>query len=174
MVAEGWVRLELDVGTFDAARFAPLVQRCRATGLRFATLATVGDDGQHRRALYDLNAECSADIPQRGDFYTYEEYLEQRVDVAGFDPAGVVLAIDGTDWVGMAATSDHREQGYVFNEMTGVRAGYRSRGIASAMKVLAVDFARSCGVSRIRTIHHPANLPAIQMNRRLGYVDAAW
>jgi hypothetical protein len=35
------------------------------------------------------------------------------------------------------------------------------------------DFATVCGVDRIRTVHHPANVAAIEMNRRLGYVDAA-
>ena len=38
----------------------------------------------------------------------------------------------------------------------------------------AIGFAALCGVDRIRTVHHPANVAVIEMNRRLGYVDAAW
>jgi len=174
MVTVSWIKLELDVHTFNAMIFAPFVERCRGAGLQFSTLAALGDSAEHRRALYDLNRQCSAAIPGRGGFHTFKEYLQKRVEIPSFDPAGVVLAVEGADWVRMAATSDWRQQGYVFNEMTGVRVGYRGAGVALAMKVLGVDFARACGVTKIRTIHHPGNLPAIAMNRRLGYVDAKW
>ncbi|KND42592.1 hypothetical protein IQ64_22935 [Streptomyces stelliscabiei] len=92
-----------------------------------------------------------------------------------YDPRGVVLALDSLDgdrWIGMAATSDRRRSGFVFNEMTGVRAPHRGRGISVAMKTFGIGFAGICGVSTVRTVHHPANARAIAMNRTLGYVDA--
>ncbi|MFF7373304.1 GNAT family N-acetyltransferase [Streptomyces tricolor] len=165
-----WVKLELDVAAFDAPRFETYVSRCRADGIRLATLAELGDTPEHRRALYDLNKECSADIPERGEFYSFEEYAERRFEAAGYDPRGVVIALDGETWVGMAATSVHGD--FVFNEMTGVRAGYRGRGIAIAMKTLGLEFAKRCGAATVRTFHHPANASAIAMNRRMGFVDA--
>jgi hypothetical protein len=122
----------------------------------------------------ELNKECSADIPGRGEFYTFEEYVECRIDVPSFDARGVVIALDGAGWCGLAATSDHRSAGYVFNEMTGVKAAFRRRGISVAMKTADVKFAGLCGVDMIRTVHHPANAAVIEMNRRLGYVDAEW
>ncbi|MCM1970635.1 MULTISPECIES: hypothetical protein [unclassified Streptomyces] len=61
-----WVRLELTVRTFDSARFTPYVDRCRAEGFSFTTLARLGDAEDARRRLYELNKECSADIPERG------------------------------------------------------------------------------------------------------------
>ena len=169
-----WVKLELDIRNFDAERFTEYVDRCQATGIRLATLAELGDTAAHRRALYELNKECSADIPDRGEFYTFEEYVECRIDVTSFDPRGAVIALDDGQWCGLAVTSDHRSAGYVFNEMTGVRAAYRRRGISVAMKTIGIGFASLCGVDRIRTVHHPSNVAVIEMNRRLGYVDAAW
>ncbi|MFF5184750.1 GNAT family N-acetyltransferase [Streptomyces sp. NPDC000345] len=167
-----WVRLELDVTAFDTARFEPYVRRCRDAGLRLTTLAELGDTPRHRRALYELNKECSADIPERGAFHTYEEYVRLRLEVPSYDPRGIVLALDGDTWCGLAASSDHRAEGFVFNEMTGVRAGRRGRGLAIAMKTYGIGFAALCGVRRVRTFHHPANTAAIRMNRHLGYVDA--
>jgi len=58
--------------------------------------------------------------------------------------------------------------------MTGVTAAYRRKGIAVAMKVAGIGSAGLCGVDKIRTVHHPANTAAIEMNRRLGYTDAEW
>ncbi|MFI6080379.1 GNAT family N-acetyltransferase [Streptomyces sp. NPDC051217] len=173
-MAAHWIKLELDVRTFDAARFVKYVERCRAAGIRLTTLAELGDTPPHRRELYALNKECAADIPDRGEFYTFDEYIELRVDVPSFDPRGVVIALDGDTWCALAATSDRRSDGFVFNEMTGVRAGYRGRGVSLAMKTFGIGFAHLCGVDKIRTIHHPANTTAIEMNRRLGYVDAQW
>lgn len=173
-MARHWVKLELDVTIFDATRFAGYIERCRNAGIRLTTLAELGDTPGHRRALYELNKECAADIPERGEFYAFEEYLERRIDVPSYDPRGVVIALDDEVWCGLAATSDHRSSGFVFNEMTGVRVAYRGRGISMAMKTVGIGFAGLCGVDKIRTVHHPANTAAIEMNRRLGYVDAEW
>ena len=124
--------------------------------------------------MYELNKECSADIPERGPFFEYDEYHRLRFEVPAYDPRGIVLAIDGDRWIGMAATSDRRRSGFVFNEMTGVRVRHRGRGISMAMKTFGIGFAGICGVSTVRTVHHPANSRAIAMNRTLGYVDAHW
>ncbi|MFF4715321.1 GNAT family N-acetyltransferase [Streptomyces eurythermus] len=171
-MTDHWVRLELDVAAFDAPRFQPYVERCRAAGIRFATLAELGDTPEHRRALYELNKECSADIPERGAFYSYEEYAERRFDSPGYDPHGVVIALDGEAWIGMAVTSVHPD--FAFNEMTGVRAAYRGRGIAIAMKTLGLAFAGQRAAATVRTFHHPANTGVIAMNRKLGFVDATF
>jgi hypothetical protein len=62
-----WVRLQLDLDAFDDARFDRYLQSCRDSGIRFTTMAAVGDTAEHRRAPYDLNKTCSADIPERGE-----------------------------------------------------------------------------------------------------------
>lgn len=174
-MTDRWVRHELTVRTFDSARFTPYVDRCRVAGVSFLSVAESGDGEEERRRLYELNKECSADIPERGAFYSYEEYARLRFASPSYDPGGIIVArdADGT-WVGMAATSLHLSEGFAFNEMTGVRAAYRGRGISLAMKTLGIAFAARRGAPVIRTIHHPANASAIAMNRTLGYVDTDW
>jgi hypothetical protein len=171
-MADQWVKLELDLTTCPVQRFEPYLEACRGAGIRLTTLAALGDTPDHRRMLYELNKECSADIPDRGEFYTFDEYVQQRIEVPSYDPLGIVIALDGDTWVGMAASSKH--SGFVFNEMTGVKAGYRGRGISVAMKACGLSFAELCGVTTVRTLHHPANANAIAMNRTMGYVDAEW
>jgi RimJ/RimL family protein N-acetyltransferase len=168
-----WVRLELNVEKFDDAEFEPYLQRARASGIRFTTMAELGDTTAHRRALYDLNKTCSADIPDRGTFYTYDEYVTQRIDVASFNLSGVVLATRDDAWIGMTTTSLHPDKGYAFSEMTGVLSPHRRRGLSLALKLLAIRFVRSSGYQRLVTFHHPRNTSAIAMNRRLGFVDQA-
>jgi hypothetical protein len=83
-----WVRLGLDIGRFDDAVFEPYLQRALSAGFRFAIFDELGD----LPALYALNKA----IPERGDFYAYEEYVAQRIDVPAFDPRGRVGG-DGCD-----------------------------------------------------------------------------
>lgn len=55
-----------------------------------------------------------------------------------------------------------------------MRGSHRQAGIALAMKVVGVNYARTCGVDAVRTVQHAGNRRATVMNRRLGYVDADW
>lgn len=65
-----WVRLELDLGNFSPGAFvAPLPPE-----ICVMTLSELGDDERRRRQTYQLNKECAADIPERGEFFTWAEY----------------------------------------------------------------------------------------------------
>jgi hypothetical protein len=166
-----WVRLELDTDRFDDASFEPYLRQAQRAGTRFTTMAALGDAPEQRQALYQLNKACSADIPDRGPFYTYDEYVTQRIDVATFDPHGVMVATRGAGWIAMSATSLHPEQQFAFSEMTGVLAPHRGQGLSLALKLLAIRFVRASGYHRLVAFHHPRNHTAIAMNRRLGFVD---
>lgn len=166
-----WVRLVLDLAEFDDRKFEQYLLRCRRSGVTLCTLADVGDTMENRLALYELNRTCSADIPGQGVFCTVEEYLRARFTPPSYDPRGVVLALRPEAWVGLAATSLHLDDGFAFSEMTGVLREHRGQGVALAMKLLAIRFARSAGARRLRTVHHPENAVAIAMNRRMGYTD---
>ena len=165
------VKLQIDVQCFDAHLWQHYIRSSEQSGIDFHTLAELGDTEANRKRLYELNKVCSADIPGRGPFYCYEEYRAERLQTDTYTPAGIILAIEGNDWVGMSAVSHHKEQGFAFNEMTGVLKEYRRRGIATALKVLSIQFAASLGVPTIHTFHAAANAAAIAMNRHLGYTD---
>ncbi|WEV27151.1 hypothetical protein OYE22_19575 [Streptomyces sp. 71268] len=40
------------------------------------------------------------------------------------------------------------------------------------MKTYGMAFVRERGLPTVRTVHHPANVSAIAMNQRMGFVDA--
>lgn len=165
------VGLKLELATFDPAPFAPYLLQCREEGLPFTSMAVVGDTSENQRALYELNKTCSADIPERGPFYTFDEYLARRLDPEIYDPRGVIFVVDEGAWVGFSSTSIRSAEDTAVSMMTGIVRTHRGRGISLALKVLAIAFARSSGVRWLRASHHPANTAAIAMNRRLGFVD---
>jgi len=165
------VKLVLRLRDFSEEAWLGDLAVSERAGIRFRSFAELGDSEENRRRLYALNKECSADIPGRGPFYSFEEYRQQRLEVEQFLPDGVFLALKDDEWIGMAGISYRKGRDYAFHEMTGVVRSWRRRGVATSVKVLAIRFARSLGVDSIRTVHAAANQAAIAMNRRLGFVD---
>lgn len=168
------VKLELDLATFDPRPFDPVVDTVLRSGITMSTLADLGNTEENQHRLFELNAECSGDIPGRGTFHTWPEYRRVRIDIESFDPRSVLIARRGDEWVGMASTSAHPAKGFLFTEMTGVRRAERRRGLALALKVRNTGFGAIRGLTELRTVHHPDNVGIIALNRRLGYVDATW
>lgn len=166
-----WVWLKLDLRAFDETPFVGWLDEAARQGVAFNTLAALGDTSANRRSLYELNKVCSADIPGRGSFYTFEEYADQRITRTVDDPNGIIIALQNQQWVGMSASSYWSERQVVFAEMTGVVRGWRRKGLALALKVLALRYARATGVPYVFTVHHADNYAPIALNRRLGFVD---
>lgn len=154
----------------------PPAAELEATMVRVVTMADLGDNDESRHRLFALNRECSADIPGRGPFHTWDQYRELRLEVPWFDPHAVSIAVDNEDWVGMASFTAHpgREDGYLFSEMTGVVRRWRRRGLATALKAHNIGLARRSGLNMMRTVQHPGNTAMITLNRRLGFVEASW
>ena len=63
-------------------------------------MSDLGDTAECRRALYELNKTCSAGIPERGEFCTFQEYLAERIDTPAYDARGIVVAMrnDGAQY----------------------------------------------------------------------------
>jgi GNAT superfamily N-acetyltransferase len=58
--------------------------------------------------------------------------------------------------------------GGIYNSFTGVFREYRGQGIAMALKVVALDWAKQQKVPYARTNNHSANQPMLAVNRKLG------
>lgn len=167
------VKLKLDITSFEESAYGGVLQLAENRGVSFQSMALLGDTEEHRRLLYELNKTCSADIPARGKFFEYGEFCERRYG-RGYDPKGVIIALQNGNWIGMTANSNWKKHNFIFNEMTGVLTPYRRVGIAIALKLHGIRYAKSLGVKFAYTVHDTENVAPIALNRRLGYVDAEW
>jgi len=59
--------------------------------------------------------------------------------------------------------------GGVSQGFTGVRREYRRQGVATALKVRAVEYAARRGFRTIRALNHPSHAPLLALNERLGF-----
>ncbi|HEX5546192.1 MAG TPA: GNAT family N-acetyltransferase [Ktedonobacterales bacterium] len=160
----------LHLADFDEQRFAGAVERAEAEGILFLTLADLGDSDEARRRLYDLNAALVRDIPGHdGDFMPFEQFQKTVCSASWYRPDGQIVAAVGGSWVGMAAVGYFANTNSMYNMFTGVDPAWRGKGIARALKLLAIACARRYSAIYISTNNDSENAPMLAINRTLGY-----
>jgi RimJ/RimL family protein N-acetyltransferase len=161
----------LELASFDERPFLTALERARAAGLRFFSLAELEPVTEEvQRRLYELNRITGLDNPgNEGNFPSFEEFRGFVFEASWFRAAGQILAADDERWVGLAAVSYDPEAGLAHNAFTGVLHEYRGRGLATALKLLAIRYAQQLGARAIRTGNDSRNAPMLTINRKLGY-----
>ncbi|GAC1474423.1 MAG: GNAT family N-acetyltransferase [Chloroflexota bacterium] len=139
-------------------------------GIRIASLAELGANDRMLRAAHALNERTKRDIPMEIRLIDrpYDDWLEVVRDSpdASFDAFWV--ALDGDRPIGM--TRLNLEAGeYTRNAFTGVDREYRGKGIALALKLQTIRWARRTGKLYIFTDNAAENHAMLAINRRLGY-----
>lgn len=159
----------LDLAAFDESRFAGHIEAIAASGIRFFTLADLGNTLEAQRRLHALNARLVEDIPGNQGWLSFEEFLTEVCAASWYRADGQIVAAAGDDWIGMAAVGYFEHTRSMYNMMTGVLQAYRGRGIALALKLLSIRCARSYAATYIRTHNDSENAPMLAINRKLGY-----
>ncbi len=163
----------LNLTTFDEGRFGGVIEAAERAGIRFFTLADVGNTPEAQQRHYHLNARVSMDVPGSDEsferFMPFEVFHETVHEASWYRPDGQMIAAAGEEWIGLAAVGYFEHTQSMYNMITGVDRAYRGRGIAQALKLLSIRCARSYGARYIRTNNDSRNAPMLAINRKLGY-----
>jgi len=161
----------LDLASFDDQPFAGTIERVASQGIRFLTMADLGDTSQARHRFYELERIVSRDIPggSEASIRPFEAFLKEVCDSPHYLPDGQILALDGDDWVGLVGILGTAAPSAFYNGLTGVLPAYRGRHIALTLKLLAIAAARRHGATSLRTNNDSENAPMLAINRKLGY-----
>jgi GNAT superfamily N-acetyltransferase len=160
----------LDLATFDEAPFAAELDSMRHAGIKVASLTEVGNTLENRRRLWEVNYKTALDTPGSQGWMSFEEFDQRICGATWFQPAGQLVAIDGDRFIGLCAVRLPSDGNEAYNLMTGVLREYRGRGIAIALKLHGIRYAREHGAERISTHNDSKNAPMLAINRRLGYI----
>jgi GNAT superfamily N-acetyltransferase len=168
----------LDVAAFDPAPFAGAEEKARAHGIEVRSLAELASDPERDRKVYDLVWAVEEDVPRSEPEFTpvpFEQWRVKELANPNLIAEGYFVALDGGRYVGVSQL--WRSQGTEMLEtgLTGVRREYRRRGIALALKLRALEYARALGCPTIRTWNESRNRGMLSINEALGFVkQPAW
>ena len=162
-------RSSIALSEFDDSSFVGHIAELEAAGIVFTTLAELGDTDENRRRYYDADITAAHDIPGEDYFESWPEYKAEVFGNEEFRPEGAFLALDGDQMIGVAHVMLDSEHDRMENFFTGVLREHRGRGIAQALKVLTIKYAKQRGVSEILTENDSENAPILAVNRKLGY-----
>ena len=166
--------LRLPVAEADLSHFLPVVDQVKARGITITTLAEERiHDNQCVPKLYALTAALGVDDPVRGQFaapaYNAREaslWLEMPYVL----PDAYFIAKQGDHYVGITdvnlfdAMPDSLTQGF-----TGVIRERRRQGIATALKMRCIEYARQHDYRIIQSLNRPNQSAALALNQKLGF-----
>ena len=160
----------LDLTKFDLEGFKSEILRLESEGIRFISYADLNDVDKETKLL-KLHHIIEDDTPY------YEPVIpKERDDIRSEDvpDEGCFVALDDNRIIGMAGLENTKNNG-LQNSLTGVDNAYRNRGIATALKALVADYAKSQGEVDINAAGSGKNSPMLKVNVKLGFdIEPAW
>ncbi|MBC8064286.1 MAG: GNAT family N-acetyltransferase [Chlorobia bacterium] len=155
---------------FDLAKFQPDIDRVLASGLKFATLAELGDSEENRYRLWEIEHVTDKDIPglDVDRLTTWEDSKQSWFSSSWYYPPGEFLVLDGDKWVAASATAE-LSPGVFYVQHTCVLREYRGRGIATAVKAIATENARQRGATLLKANNHSENHAVLAISRKFGF-----
>ncbi len=161
----------LDLFTFDEKQFPDYKAQLGAQGIKIVSFTDLADDPDRERKLHQLQTELDQDVPMLVPVtpMTFTQFSNQVLRNPSLVAEGLMVAVHGNDYVGLSSLFEIDPKSLVI-DLTGTNRAYRRRGIALALKLHGILFARQRGYQRIEVQNDAANQGMLAINEKLGFV----
>ena len=134
--------------------------------------AKLGDTQSNRSWFYDLMSECCLDDPTnpQGLRPPRAKFESQVLGDQGFNPKACFILLHKQAWVGLSLLNRLNET-EAWAAFTGVLPGHRGKGLAKALKIETICWAKETGLSDIITRVATSNGAMRQLNLQLGFQE---
>jgi len=162
-----------NLSAFDLTPYTGLEQKLKAQGIEIKTFAELVNDPERNRKLYELREEIQQDVPAAGGMpptpMSFERFVESHLSGPNFMPDGFFVAVHKGEYIGRSNFHGADGKKIIRTGLTGVKRAYRRRGIALALKIKGIEYAKSQGYEMVETQNSSINRPMLSINERLGF-----
>lgn len=161
----------LDVQAFDPTPYLPLLERLEAEGFEFKSIRELEADPERDRKLYALELAVERDMPSSEPYtgYDFEHFVKRYLQSPDLSPDSWLVALKDGEYVAVSTLWKAQQSPDLYNGATGTRPEWRRRGLALALKVRNILWARREGYAQIKTWNDSVNRPMLSINERLGF-----
>jgi RimJ/RimL family protein N-acetyltransferase len=163
----------LNPATVNLSHFQKYVEKASQPQTHIVTLADeMKNDPECHSKLHSLVQAVSQDIPRPEQFtpVSFEQWSAFEMKSPNLVPQGYMIAKDGDEYVGMSTVwKAQKDPKGLYQGLTGVLREYRGRGIAVALKLKVIEFARNNKYEKLKTWNDSTNAPMLGINIKLGF-----
>jgi len=166
--------LDMRLEVADVSLFQHVVEKAKDRGITITSLAEERSrDPRCVEKLYELTTILHDDDPGRGPFalpaYNARE-AKLWLEMPYVLPDAYFIARHGDLYVGVSdVTLFEALPGGLTQRFTGVRREYRRQGIATALKLHAIEYARLHEYKIIQSFNRPIQSAILTLNQKLGF-----
>lgn len=161
----------LEVDSFDFTPYDTLESNLNSNGIKIKTIRELENDPERNSKIYELSQEIAQDLPDEDEFtrVDFDTFEKESIKASYTVPDAYFIAIDGDKYIGLSILMKFKADKNLYTDLTGIRRPYRRRGIATCLKVKAIEYAKQQQCSRIKTDNQSGNQPMLNLNNKLGF-----